>query len=179
MVTTSEFVVAVRTRDRRSTIARHSLRVLEGVRVPVYIFCATSELTEYRAAFPHLHVRDGGTGGAGVCNARIFDAFEEGQRVLQCDDDVLDFVELRDGRLVAGDLDAFARRGFALLETHACKLFGFHAHSNARLMGKREELSTGLVRIPGGLVGFVNDRRLLARDPVLLGIAKFSIIRYS
>ena len=158
------YVIVIRTYSRRGTIEQHTLEVLRDLDAPIYIFCGTDEMERYKQDFPRYHVRDGGESGVGVCNDRIADHFPEGQRILQCDDDVTRFVETKDGKLLPGDLKTYVRRGFEMCDEKGLKLFGFYPVANAMFMQGREEVSLGLSFVMGGIHGFVNDRRLRTRD---------------
>ena len=159
-----DYVIAVRTYNRRETIQQHTLNVLRDLAAPVYIFCGTDEMSMYERDFPQFHIRDGGNCGVRLCNERIADEFAEGQRILQCDDDVLRFEEVCDRGMQPADLRSYVRRGFMLCEQKGFKLFGFYPVANAYFMQSREEVSFGLSFIMGGIHGFINDRKLRTFD---------------
>lgn len=158
------YVIVIRTYNRRATIEKHTLSVLQTLTAPIYIFCGTSEVEMYKKDFPSYHIRDGGESGVALCNQKIADEFPEGQRILQCDDDVVRFDEERDGKLQPAKLPEYVRRGFELCDEHNFKLFGFYPVANAFFMKGRDDVSFGLTFIMGGIHGIINDRRLRTRD---------------
>ena len=159
-----DIVIAIRTYGRIDTIEANTLSVVKDLGLPIYIFCGTDEVKEYRKKFRKegYKIRDGkGPNGLTEANKAIYKHFNINQKLLLCDDDLKAFWELQDDKLVKGDLLKYILRGFKECEDNNFKLFGFYPVRSSRYMNGRKEITKGLNFCVGGMNGIINDKELI------------------
>tara|TARA_R110000824_G_scaffold219413_2_gene406299 strand:+ start:934 stop:2199 length:1266 start_codon:yes stop_codon:yes gene_type:complete len=160
---------AIRTCGRTDTIENHTIALIKDLGIPITIFCPKNEMYIFRKKFKHLNIKIklGSNIGINDVNKKIQNHYNIGTKVVIFDDDVIEFKELKDDKLVSGDLLSYCERGFDLCKENNFKLFGFYPVEKAYFM-KGSDITKGLSFVMGGIFGVINDRtittELIAED---------------
>ncbi len=161
-------VIAIRTAKRINSIEEQTLKFVKDLGFDIYIFCPDFEIKEYRQKFKGkgYKIRDGGSEGTHLCNEKIVNYFPNDKRIVQMDDDVKGLYKKNSdtNKFEDADLKYYIEEGFKLCDENDFRLFGFYPVKNGYFMKGKEEYSTGLQFIMGGIHGFINDKKLQTKD---------------
>lgn len=99
-----------------------------------------------------------GKKGMGAIRRFIQQFYEDGQRIVNVDDDIEGFFQRVDEKTLAplDDFDFFVADGFKAAKVAGCRLWGIYPVANAYFMKPR--VATGLRYIIGAFWGVTNDR---------------------
>ena len=161
-----EIKLVIRTCKRIDTIEKHTLKLIENLSYKTYIFCPKDEIPLYWNKFGDKYTYiDGGNEGTHICNLKILEYFDDGEKIVQFDDDVIEFVQWNNiNKFEDADLNYYINEGFKLCDENNFKLFGFYPVKNGYFMQNLKEISYGLQFIMGGIHGFINDKLLKTYD---------------
>tara|TARA_R110002020_G_scaffold173645_1_gene364558 strand:+ start:247 stop:2016 length:1770 start_codon:yes stop_codon:yes gene_type:complete len=177
-----DYVIAVRSYRRADKIKKQTLRILEMDKIPkenIYLFVAPDEIETYRESIGDgYNICDGGDKGTNYCNLKIQDYFQEGQYIIQMDDDINFILKLRDdddtserqkvnGRIEPKGLKMYntlelVNRGKELMNKHNFNLWGTSPVVNDYFMKKG--YSTDLKFCIGRVFGFNNYKDVVTND---------------
>ena len=154
------FVIAIPSYKRAKTLRDKTLALLKRKGVPasiIFIFVATAEeKEEYDSVLSPADYNTLIVGVPGMGNIRNFitSYFPLGQKIMNIDDDISDFKELVDGKLVETDMMSAFQAGFTELENKKLRLFGFYPVANAFFM--KRKIRYDLRYIVGAVWGIIN-----------------------
>jgi hypothetical protein len=158
----SAFVIAIPSYKRAETLRDKTLALLENKHVPasiINVFVATEEekrayeATLKRGSYGKLIVA---RPGMGAVRNFITEYFPKGQKIMNIDDDIKDFMELGgDGKLKpVGSLMPIFNNGFKTADKKGFRLFGYYPVANGFFMKPR--ITEDLRYIIGSMWGIVN-----------------------
>ena len=157
-----DIVIVIRTCKRIDVIEKQTLSIVKDLPFKIYIFCPESEKKDYLKKYKGVYtITRGSDEGLNIANEMIYNYFPKNKKIVVCDDDVKAFWEMKDGKLVTGNLEKYIVEGFTQCEENGFKLFGFYPVKNAYFMKDRKQLDLGLNYIQGGIFGVLNDRKVL------------------
>jgi hypothetical protein len=171
MTPSIDYVVAVPSHARASTINRQTLRTLAEGGIPaerVTVFVAEAERYEYQRALDPALYGDLALGGDDLAAQRnaVTRHFNSGDPVVSIDDDidaVMERIDEKSLRAMA-NLDEFVRSNFSALQDAGLGLWGVYPVCNAYFMKPRRRV--GLHFCIGQLFGVFNSRDEYARTTI-------------
>jgi hypothetical protein len=154
------FIIAIPSYKRAKTLRDKTLSLLKRQGIPasiIFIFVAsTEEKEEYDSVLSPADYNTlvVGVPGMGYVRNFITAYFPLGQKIMNIDDDISDFKELVDDKLVETDMMSAFKAGFAELEDKKLRLFGFYPVANAFFM--KRKIRHDLRYIVGAMWGIIN-----------------------
>lgn len=165
--------IAIQSYNRVDGIMKKTLALLSRYNYPkelIYIFVNTEEQKEeYQTKIPkelYGHIIWSNQ-PKGIMNIRnyIVDYFDEGEKLITMDDDVISIDRIYEGKLCPIDnFNELIEKGFQLCEERSYTLWGLYPTANAFYMKSKDEYTTDLRFIVGGFRGFINKRRHIHLD---------------
>ena len=160
-------VIAIPSHDRREMLQRHTLQLLRRHEIDmstVHVFASPESFYDDIAQAWGFHLHKGDESQVSITCARndIIRHFDEGQRVVEMDDDVEDIVEFC-GKNVAPveNLHKLITESFEKIGDAG--LWGVCANSNAFFASGRDQV--GPRSIVNSFLGYVNDKRVVLTVP--------------
>jgi len=165
----TDWIVAIPSYKRPETLRDKTLALLHSYKVPaqkIHVFVADKEQeklykdTLKSGTYGHIHV---GVPGMAAIRNYITEFFPKGKMILNMDDDIKDFIQLRAGFKRGGPLTGFSQKiasAFALAKKTGFRLFGFYPVVNAFFM-KEGPPTEDLRYIIGSVWGIINPGKIL------------------
>lgn len=162
-----DWIIAIPSYKRAETLRDKTLALLQSYKVPaarIHIFVANKEeydlykQTLKPGSYGHLHIGEPGMAAIRNC---ITKAFPKGQAILNMDDDIKGFLELKGAG--SGPLTRFCdviNGAFALAKKTGFRLFGFYPVANAFFM-KDAPPTQDLRYVIGSVWGILNPGPVL------------------
>lgn len=162
------YKIAIPSYNRVDGITKKTLAFLSRYNYPkelIYIFVNTAEQkAEYENTIPkelYGHIISTNQ-PKGIMNVRnyIVDYFDENDKFISMDDDVISINKVNEGKLYPIDnFNDLIEKGFQLCEEHGYTLWGLYPTANTFYMKSINEYTTGLKFIVGGFMGIINKKR--------------------
>jgi hypothetical protein len=167
MNTKLNYVIAIPSYNRPEMLKEKTIAYLEKQRIPkqnIYIFLANKdEYLRYKSIFISYNLI---IGKLGIFNQRNFisNYFNEGQYIIEMDDDVEDIKQKvsddkKDNRMESIDLRDFIKTGYNKLRNYNLYLWGVNMISNPYFAYKKE--STDLRLTISGFFGYINRKEMI------------------
>lgn len=169
----SDYRIAIPSRGRPDIVTTRTLPLLRDrgidVRTKVRLYVPREERGAYHeanhaAGFLGLEIHPADVGMNAARNSILLD-HKDGERLVQCDDDLIDIKRLAgDRKLVpVDDLAALFAEGFAAMEMAGATLWGPYPSANPLSM--KAGIDSGLGLVAGPMFGHVVDRNMLISVP--------------
>lgn len=160
-------VIAIASHNRRELLQRHTLRLLQRHNVNmarVHVFASADSYYDDIAKVWGFNLHKGEKCQTSITCARndIIQYFDEGQRIVEIDDDVEDIVEFK-GKHVepVEDLTKVITESFEKIGSNG--LWGVCANANAFFASGNDQ--EGPRSIVNSFLGYVNDKRVVLTVP--------------
>lgn len=178
-----DYNICIRSKGRYNTINNKTLKLLKKWVIPnenIYIFCPINEIELYQEKCPDINIIDGGNSIV-ECNNLIIDYFDEGEYIIQFDDDVTWLLELgtdnnrikinnklRPKGFIDYDLNKLIKNGYKLMIDKQIPIWGTYPVCNDFYMNDLKTPTFDLKFLIGRIFGFLNDKSIrttsLVRD---------------
>lgn len=165
MSSDDKIVLAIPSLERSETLMKCTLRVLtEITSFPIFVFVSNPhEKIKYESIIPrNLYTEMIVTYTTGLAQKRNFitDFFDEGQMIIQVDDDIEELcfmLEKTEKKQMSGDVfDNFCKQMFELCIKYKTKLWGIYPLSNSYFMN--DFIWVGKFYVVGAFFGLINDK---------------------
>ena len=159
----SDFVIVIPSHNRCEMIQSHTLRLLtrHGIDMStVHVFASPESSYDDIAQVWGFHLHRGDKSQVSITCARneIIRHFDEGQRVVEMDDDVEDIVEFSGKRVSpVEDLQKIITESFEKIGDSG--MWGVCANSNAFFASGQDQV--GARSIVNSFMGYINDKRVV------------------
>jgi hypothetical protein len=153
-----DYVIAIPSFKREHALKTHTLRALRDIPIErIFIFVANDdEYTKYKTVLPDYTII---VGVEGLRDQRNFISqyFPLNQKIVSVDDDIRDFVLLKDNVLQSiVDMDIHFQEGFKKCQEENAHLFGFYPVLNKLFM--KETITNHFRFIIGSCFGYINRK---------------------
>jgi len=153
------YKIAIRSHKRYDTIGKYTIKIIKESEIPpknVFIFVGPNEIEKYKQNFPEYNILDGGDKGITFCNIKIREYFDDGDYIIQMDDDIKHLFKLVDKKtMIDYKLIDLINNGYEEINTSGYKLWGTYPVANPYFM--RDNTTYDMRFIIGRVFGFIND----------------------
>ena len=176
-----KYSIAIRSKGRYKTINDKTIKLLKKwdiLNENIYIFCPVNEIELYQENCPGVNVVDGGNSIV-ECNNCIIDYFDEGDYIIQTDDDIHFLLELgtdnnrikvnnklRPKNFIDYNLNKLINNGYRLMIEKNAPIWGTYPVCNDFYMNDLTTPTFDLKFLIGRIFGFLNDKSIRTTSKV-------------
>jgi hypothetical protein len=155
------FVIAIRSSGRYNLINKYTIQVIKNIDCKkVFIFVPKNEIEKYRIVCPQYTIVEGSSEGIIEVDRKITDYFDEGQYIIQLDDDIKKISKLVNKKtLKLFDLEELIKIGYEYIKKTGYNIWGVYPTANPYFMSNK--ITYHMNFIIGAVVGFINDREIV------------------